>query len=169
MVISNCLNDRREDPVENTRRFTLSPPKGSAMNRTTRYRKRDESRKYVHDPLTSITKQSAAHPSVSTSSSSKAPYRSALPSKVNHDKPPEVQARLSRESTERERALELIRRKQREMQGNATPSVSNDSGYGDVYNKREVEEAHRFRDRRWDSGHRHWNDDDRHKSRPSKL
>jgi len=133
-------------------------------------RKRDESRKYVHDPLTSITKQLAARPSVSTSSSSKASYRPAPPSKANHDKPPEVQARLSRESTERERAMELIKRKRREMEGNATPStVFNDSGYGDVYNKREVEEAHRFRDRRWDNGHRHWDYDDRHrhsKSRP---
>ena len=124
------------------------------------FRKWDESRKYVHDPLTSIIKQSAAHPPVSTSSSSKAPYRLPLPSKANHDKPPEVQARLSRESTERERALELIRRKQREMQGNATPSVFNDSGYGNVYNKRDVEEAHRFRDRRWDSRDCHWGDDD---------
>ena len=89
---------------------------------------------------------------------------------MNHGKPPEVQARLSRESTERERALELIRRKKREMEGNATPStVFNDSGYGDVYNKREVEEAHRFRDRHWDNKHRHWDEDDRHKSRPSKL
>ena len=121
------------------------------------FRKRDESRKYVHDPLTSITKQLAARPSTSTSSS-KAPYRPAQPSKAkaNHDKPPEVQARLSRESTERERALELIRRKKREVEGNATPSAAifNDSGYGDVYNKREVEEAHKFRDRRWDSGRR---------------
>jgi len=129
-------------------------------------RKRDESRKYVHDPLTSITRQLAARPSVSTSSSSKAPYRPALPSNANHGKPPEVQARLSRESTERERALELIRRKRRETEGNATPStVFNDSGYTDVYNKREVEEAHKFRDRRWDSGHRYWDDDDRHNTR----
>jgi len=135
------------------------------------FRKRDESRKYVHDPLTSITKQLSARPS-SASSSSKVPYRPALPLKINSDKPPEVQARLSRESTERQRALELIRRKRREMEGNATPStVFNDSGggYGDVYNKREVEEAHRFRDRRWDSGNRRWDDDDRPKSRPSKM
>ena len=133
------------------------------------FRKRDESRKYVHDPLTSITKQLAARPSTSSKSSSS--YRPPLPPKANrdNDEPSEVQARLSRESTERGRALELIRRKKREMEGNATPStVFNDSGYGDVYNKREVQEAHRFRDRRWDSGHRHWDDDDRHKRRPSK-
>lgn len=121
--------------------------------------------------MTSITKQLAARPSTSTTSSSS--YRPRpLPSKANHDndKPPEVQARLSRESTERERALELIRRKKCEMEGNVTPStVCNDSGYGDVYNKREVQEAHRFRDRRWDSGHRHWDDDDRNKRRSSKL
>ena len=130
------------------------------------FRKRDESRKYVHDP---ITKQLSTRPSASTSSSSKAPYRPALPSKTNRDKPPEVQARLSRESTERERAMELMRRKRREMEGNATPStVYNDSGgYGDLYNKREVEQAHRFRDRRWDGGHRQWKYDDRHKNRSS--
>ena len=75
------------------------------------FRKRDESRRYVHDPLTSKTNQSAARPSASTSSSS---YRlPLLPSKTNHDKPPEVRARLSRESTKRERALELTVEKMR--------------------------------------------------------
>jgi hypothetical protein len=60
--------------------------------------------------LPSVNKQLAACPSASMSSS-KAPYRPAQPSKANHDKPPEAQARLSRESTERERVLELIQRK----------------------------------------------------------
>ena len=160
----------REQPAEEVQdeKRCVSYPREPALNSLISiFRKRDESRKYVHDPLTSITKQLAARPSASTSSSS---YRPPLPSKANLDKPSEVQARLSRESTERGRALELIRRKKREMEGNATPStVFNDSGYGDVYNKREVQEAHRFRDRRWDTGHRRWDDDDRHKRRPSKL
>jgi hypothetical protein len=73
-----------------------------------------------------------------------------------------MQARLSRESSERERALDLIRRKKREMEGNATPStVCDESGtYGDVFNRKEVEEAHRYRDRphrRWDDEDRNWN------------
>ena len=41
------------------------------------------------------------------------------------------------ECTVRERAMEFIQRKKREMESNITPSaVSNDSGYSDVYNKR---------------------------------
>lgn len=79
--------------------------------------------------------------------------------------PIDVQARLSRESSERQRALELIRRKKREMEGNSTPStVIDDSsgGYGDVYNRQEVKEAHMYKDR-WREGgygHRRWDDDD---------
>lgn len=64
---------------------------------------------------------------------------------------------MSRESSERQRALDLIRRKKREMAGSETPSTVHggmDGAYGDVFNRREVEEAHRHRDRRWD-----WNDD----------
>lgn len=75
-----------------------------------------------------------------------------------------MNARLTRESSERERALELIRRKKREMQGSETPSTvygGLDGGYGDVFNRREVEEAHRGRDRRWDRGDRSWKEDDR--------
>ena len=68
--------------------------------------------------------------------------------------------------SERERALELIRRKKRHLEGNATPSTvceEPSSGYGDVFNRREVEEAHRYRDR----PHRRWDDEDRngHRSR----
>ncbi|CAA7266442.1 unnamed protein product [Cyclocybe aegerita] len=125
-------------------------------------RRREEFRKSAHDPLTSITKQLASRPSGSTSSSSR-PSRSSSFSSIS-GKPVEVQARLSRETTERERALELIRRKKREMEGNATPSTvcgDSASGYGDVYNRREVEEAHRHRDKRWDGGHQRWNDEDR--------
>ena len=116
-----------------------------------RKRKREESRKYVRDSLTAIAKQLASHPSASTSSSS---YWPPLPPKANRDNdiPSEVQVRLSREATERGHALELIRRKKREMEGNVNPStVFNDSGYGNIYNKRGVREAHWFRDKRWDS------------------
>ena len=64
----------------------------------------------------------------------------------------QVTERLSRESSERQRALELIARKRREMEGSETPSTvyGGSGGYGDVYNRREVEEAHRYRDRRED-------------------
>lgn len=60
---------------------------------------------------------------------------------------------MNRESAERQRALELIRRKKREMAGSETPSTVHggmEGGYGDVFNKREVEEARRHRERRWD-------------------
>ncbi|KAF8142441.1 hypothetical protein K438DRAFT_1922581 [Mycena galopus ATCC 62051] len=116
-------------------------------------RKRDTARKSVHDPLTSITHQLAArHASTSTSSSTaykpKPSYRRPPNANANANAPPEVQARLTRESSERERAMELIRRKQREMRGSETPSSVHGGGYGDLFNRREVEEAHRGRERR---------------------
>ncbi|KAF7328645.1 hypothetical protein MSAN_02473100 [Mycena sanguinolenta] len=77
-----------------------------------------------------------------------APRPPTIPSNHDASQPPEVQARLSRELSERERAMELIRRKQREMRGSETPSTIHGGGYGDVFNRREVEEAHRGRERR---------------------
>ena len=130
-------------------------------------RKREESRKTAHDPLTSIERQLASR-SPSSSSQSKPKYRSSLPSATVADKAPEVQARLSRESSERERALELIRRKKREREVTATPSSvrgESSSGYADVFNRREVEEAHRYRDRRWDGSSRR-DYDERGRDRP---
>ncbi|KAJ7665000.1 hypothetical protein B0H17DRAFT_1091082 [Mycena rosella] len=103
--------------------------------------------KSVHDPLTSITHQLASRHGSTSSKPSDRPRPPAIP--VNTSRPPEVHARLTRESSERERALELVRRKQREMRGSETPSTvhGGDGGYGDVFNRREVEEAHRGRDR----------------------
>ena len=83
------------------------------------------------------------------------------------------EGRLARESVERARALALLRRRQREREhaesATATPSTvhgGNDGpGYVDVFNRREVEDAHRGRDRSWH--HRRWEDDgdDRHRRR----
>ncbi|KAG6830269.1 hypothetical protein H0H92_001535 [Tricholoma furcatifolium] len=114
-------------------------------------RKRDTARKSIHDPLTSITKELSSRSSSSTPSTSY--RRPRLPPEAAMA-PPEVHARLTRESSERERALALIRRKKREMEGSATPSTVHggiDPGYDDVFNRKEVEEAHRGRERRWDS------------------
>lgn len=113
------------------------------------YRERDTARKSVQDPLTSITHQLASRQG--SNPSTKSTYRPRPPviPPPNSSRPPEVQARLSRESSERERAMELIRRKQREQRGSETPStVHGGSAYGDVFNRREVEEAHRGRDNR---------------------
>ncbi|KAF9042330.1 hypothetical protein BJ165DRAFT_264220 [Panaeolus papilionaceus] len=123
-------------------------------------RRRDESRKNVHDPLTSITRQLASRssgPSSSHSSSRRLP--TSLPRAP--DAPPQVHARLTREMSERERAQELIRRKRKEMEGNATPSTVADDGYRDVFNRREVDEAHRQREQRYDPRIRKWDHDSR--------
>ena len=60
-------------------------------------------------------------------------------------------ARVSRESSERARAQALIERRRREALGSATPSTvrSEDVAfrYGDQFHAREVEEAHRRRER----------------------
>ena len=75
------------------------------------YRQREEYRKAAHDPLSSTTKQLSAK----FGSSPSAPIRPHRRPKDIVDKSLEVQARLSRESSERQRALDLIRRKKREM------------------------------------------------------
>ncbi|KAJ7106418.1 hypothetical protein C8R43DRAFT_1092041 [Mycena crocata] len=164
-AIRSSSKTKKTDPVETERGFPLAP---SAKDLKPWYidrapnpdeevvdekRKRDTARKSVHDPLTSITHQLASRHG-SAPSSSKSTYRPRPPAlPPNTSRPPEVQARLTRESSERERALELIRRKQREMRGSETPSSVHGGGYGDVFNRREVEEAHRGRDR-WDRGRR---------------
>ncbi|KAI0794967.1 hypothetical protein C8Q75DRAFT_748280 [Abortiporus biennis] len=113
---------------------------------------RDLARKSVHDPLTAINSQLIARSSREESSSSRSRSRPVKQSATS-SQPPIVSERLNRESSERQRALELIRRKKREMEGSETPSTvygGRDEGYRDVFNKREVEEAHRHRERRWD-------------------
>ena len=148
-------------------------------------RLRDLARKSVHDPLTAINSQltsraaaSSSSPPSSTFSSLSRPstgnlhgYRRAPPppppnhptnselssQSTSRGSAPEVAERLNRESSERQRALELIKRKKREMMGSETPSTvhgGTDEGYvyGDQFNRKEVQEAHRYRDRdsRWD-------------------
>lgn len=129
------------------------------------YRNRDTARKAIHDPLTSITRQLASRSTTSISTPSN--YRPRIPLPTS-SKPPEVHARLARESSERERALALIRRKKHEMEGSETPSTVHggaDGGYGDVFNRKEVEEAHRGRERRWEHRDRGWEDDRRRAGR----
>jgi pyruvate/2-oxoglutarate dehydrogenase complex dihydrolipoamide acyltransferase (E2) component len=78
------------------------------------------------------------------------------------------EGRLVRESAERERALALVRRKQREREraesATATPSTVHGGGYADVFNRVEVEDAHRERDRAWRQ--RRWEDDAGNSRRP---
>ncbi|KAG1731329.1 uncharacterized protein EDB91DRAFT_1154521 [Suillus paluster] len=127
-----------------------------------RLRLRDLASKTRNDPLTAITHQLASRSS--SSNSSPAPRQSWRQSKrptppdsngTMKPPPPPADAtsmRLARESSERERALALIQRKKREMRGSETPSTVHgglDDGYRDVFNRREVEEAHSYRRRRW--------------------
>lgn len=117
--------------------------------------RRDMARKSTHDPLTSITKQLVSR------SSSTVDRRSHPPRVASSTDP--RQARMSRESSERERALALIQRKRRDAEGSETPStVYNTPGYADMYNRRDVEAAHRDRG---DYRHRKWDDDDDRSSR----
>ncbi|CCM05684.1 uncharacterized protein FIBRA_07915 [Fibroporia radiculosa] len=117
---------------------------------------RELARKSVNDPLTSINHQLASR---SSNGSSVVRSRPALaaPSSSSSGAPPAV-ARLHRESAERQRALELIKRKKRQMAGSETPSTVHgglEEGYDDVFNRKELEEARRHRDRRWDKDHRY--------------
>jgi len=78
---------------------------------------------------------------------------------------------LARESTEQERALALLRRKQHEREhaerATATPSTVNSGdgrlGYADVFSRREAEDAYHERDRSW--RHRRWEDNGRDSQR----
>ncbi|KAJ3553745.1 hypothetical protein NM688_g3454 [Phlebia brevispora] len=121
-------------------------------------RTRELARQSAQDPLTSINRQLSRRTADSESSRPKATTR--LPPPAPYNSRPEVSERLTRESSERQRALELIKRKRRQLEGSETPSTVH-GGYGDVFNRREVEEAHRNRDRRrhgdehsWRSGRR---------------
>ncbi|KAI0635480.1 hypothetical protein C8Q77DRAFT_1108369 [Trametes polyzona] len=136
-------------------------------------RRRDMQRKSAHDPLTAINSQLASRsgpagpPSSSSHSSRPTASRDrqrALPppppvNRGDPKAPPEVSARLARESAERERARALIARKKREMAGSETPSTvhggdsERGSGYGDVFNRREVEELRRERRKGWERDH----------------
>lgn len=112
-------------------------------------RTRDMNRKSNADPLTSINSQLASSSSQRSSNSSWRDWkRPSNASRISdHDRPAsQLDARLSRESAERQRARELIERKRREKAGSATPSTVR-SGYGDVYNRAEVEEARRSKGR----------------------
>jgi hypothetical protein len=119
--------------------------------------KRETQRKYKHDPLTAIEQQLATRPSSSSSSMPPPSRPKSLQSSRSEtslsssSSNPSVQARLQRESSERERARALIQRRRRELEGSMTPSTvynDDDDGYGDVYNRQEVKDAHRGRDRR---------------------
>ncbi|EPT04430.1 hypothetical protein FOMPIDRAFT_1157633 [Fomitopsis schrenkii] len=132
---------------------------GKGKDRDEARETRELKRKSVNDPLTSINHQLSARSSGATSTG---PSTSrSRPSNFSRPPPPPPlseprsaeAARQNRESAERQRALELIRRKKREMAGSETPSTVHgnmEEGYRDVFNRREVEEARRHRERRWD-------------------
>jgi hypothetical protein len=148
-----------------------------------RKRDRDLAFKALNDPLTAITHQLAARSQSSSSSSKPQPkhllprpprsnarpsnHREALPAPAPAPPQSTLTSRLTRESAERERALALIARKKRELQGSETPSTVHGDDYGgytDVFNRREVEEAHRgwgrsgrdHRERERDLRNRRW-------------
>ncbi|OSD00184.1 hypothetical protein PYCCODRAFT_1446439 [Trametes coccinea BRFM310] len=134
-------------------------------------RRRDAQRKSAHDPLTAINSQLAARSSGGSGSGPSASFpapghRQRHPDRPgagtsSSSKPAQADpgsARLARESAERQRARELVERKRREreaaMRGSETPSTVRGGergrgGYGDVFNRREVDEVRRDRERRF--------------------
>ncbi|KAJ6518124.1 hypothetical protein C8R47DRAFT_6901 [Mycena vitilis] len=110
---------------------TSQPPDDAMDNR----RKRDTATKLVHDPLT-VMRQLASPP---PSGPPKQLYRALPQPNLNH--PPDVRTRLSRECSERLRALALIRQRR-----NEPPEICHKDDYGDLFNRQEVEEARRRRE-----------------------
>jgi len=118
------------------------------------HRQRDLARQLKADPLSSIPSHlkrplhslTAIPPPQSHSYSQSQQSQKSPPSSASRE------GRLARESAERERALALLRRKQREREqaerATATPSTVNGGsggpGYVDVFNRREVEDAHQL-------------------------
>jgi hypothetical protein len=97
----------------------------------------------MNDPLTFITKQLS-----SGSALHSAPLRDHSRTARSAGAVSSVGARLSRESSERQRALALIRGKQREAAGSGTPSTVHGGLEDDnLFNRKEVEEAKRERAR----------------------
>ena len=145
---------RMLDDMDDDMRYAFKPRAISSRpeyltSRTHPHRIRDVNRKSKADPLTSINSQLADSSSRAPSSSSRRDWkRPPSGSRTSDpDRPPsQLDARLNRESAERQRARELIERKRREMAGSATPSTVS-SGYGDVYNRVEVEEARKSKGR----------------------
>ncbi|KAF8468539.1 hypothetical protein DFH94DRAFT_776725, partial [Russula ochroleuca] len=129
-------------------------------------RQRDLARQLKADPLSSIPShlKRPLHPHDTILPPQTHSYSSPQQSQKTPPSSASREGRLARESVERERALALLRRKQREQKQaesvTATPSTVNGGpGYADVFNRREVEDAHRERDRSW--RHRRWEDDGR--------
>jgi len=102
----------------------------------------------MNDPLTSITQQLACDP--------RSPNYSTPPIPPSSSAHSEIDARVFRESSERLRALDLIRRKKRKIEESEVSNVVRsgfDSQYNDMFNRKLVEEAHRGRERRWGYHH----------------
>ncbi|KAH8987468.1 hypothetical protein EDB92DRAFT_1801332 [Lactarius akahatsu] len=147
-----------------------STPKENDNDKTAAARRqRDLARQVRADPLASIPSH-LMRPSRTTPSLPPPPRYH--PPRSRHPQPPQPppqqpqpaassasrEGRLARESAERERALALVRRKQRERAESATATPSTvHGGYADVFNRLEVEDAHRERDRAWRQ--RRWEDD----------
>ncbi|KAH8979984.1 hypothetical protein EDB86DRAFT_2982630 [Lactarius hatsudake] len=153
-----------------------STPKDNDNDKTAAARRqRDLARQVRADPLASIPSH-LMRPSRTTPSSLPPRHH---PPRSRHPQPPQPQppqpqpaassasreGRLARESAERERALALVRRKQRERAESATATPSTvHGGYADMFNRLEVEDAHRERDRAWRQ--RRWEDDAGNGRRP---
>lgn len=110
-------------------------------------RKRDMTRKSRdHDPLAEINRKLA-------SSSSSRPRPSTYPSSrkppaVNSGEQSATSERISRESSERQRAL-LLRQKRQQELNQLTPSTNRDDDFAaDMYNRRDVVDARRRREGR---------------------
>ncbi|KAH7102913.1 hypothetical protein BKA62DRAFT_616973 [Auriculariales sp. MPI-PUGE-AT-0066] len=134
------------------------PDTGDTRAKETREEKRsrDTMRKSTHDPLTDINSQLANHRRQVAATT----QRTGMPPPLRHrtiasssGANDAVRARLNRESNERARAEELIRRRRREMEGSMTPSTVHggiDEGYSERFHARETDDAQkRRRERRW--------------------
>ncbi|SRR5258708_2203876 len=135
-------------------------------------RLREMTTKGLSDPLKDMTAHLTRRAEIlgasSTSASASYVRRHSMPSRPSlSSSNPSLSERLTRESKERVRALELIARRKRETEGEMSVAET-PREYADVYNVKEVHEA-RERRRGGTLRGREWNEDEDDGRRKDKI
>jgi len=138
---------RRSSTFQEDVSLDLTDPKDAGEHEK---RTRELSRKSLNDPLTSINSAlSKSQREKEFQERARRQFRPPPPPSRSTSSADPLTNRLSRESSERERALELIARRRREKAGMDTPmsvsSVDDREVYGDLFNRQETKEARRRR------------------------
>lgn len=129
------------------------------MKEVDNYLKKKEERRKEEERRNRYRRPLPPPPSKPSLGSTSTPDSSSTVTVTSANEPPDARSsRLNRESSERQRALDLIARKKREAAGSvmSTPTSVSGGGYGDVFNKRETDDAFNRRRGRVSGGGGGW-------------